>query len=383
MREYILVTLVSGLTTYLLAGLCRQLALRFGAVAPVRARDVHKVPIPYFGGVAMLGGVVLACLLARNLPFLGRHPLVSDDGMTICLAGAVICAVGVIDDLIDLPALAKAAGEVLAAGIVVAGGVRLFWIPLPNSIIALGTPTSILVTVLIIVLCTNAVNFVDGLDGLASGVVAIGSLAFFSYTYLLAHEQDFVVATTASLITAVTAGACLGFLPHNWHPAKMFMGDSGALLLGLLLASSTISLTGQVDSSALSARDGGLVPSYLPIVLPLVIVFIPMLDLVMGYIRRTWHGTWFFVADRQHLHHRLLARGHSHVRAVLLMYLWTAVLSFGTVFMGLARTWWSVVLTAVAVLVAILLTVANNHPRTPAPGQERPEPADGGAGASR
>lgn len=145
------------------------------------------------------------------MPFLGRHLLVADDALTICLAGVVICAVGVVDDLLDLPALAKAAGQVLAAGIVVTGGVRMFWIPLPNSIIALGTPTSILVTVFFIVLCANAVNFIDGLDGLASGVVAIGSLAFFSYTYLLAHEQDFVVATTTSLITAATAGACLGF----------------------------------------------------------------------------------------------------------------------------------------------------------------------------
>ena len=198
MREYLLVILTSGLTTYLLSGLCRQAALRWGAVAKVRSRDVHTVPIPYFGGVAMLGGVVLACLLARNMPFLGRHLLVADDAFTICLAGVVICSVGVVDDLLDLPALAKAAGQVLAAGIVVTGGVRMFWIPLPNSIIALGTPTSILVTVFFIVLCANAVNFIDGLDGLASGVVAIGSLAFFSYTYLLAHEQDFVVATTKS-----------------------------------------------------------------------------------------------------------------------------------------------------------------------------------------
>ncbi|MDN6812404.1 MAG: undecaprenyl/decaprenyl-phosphate alpha-N-acetylglucosaminyl 1-phosphate transferase, partial [Acidipropionibacterium jensenii] len=310
---------------------------------------------------AMLGGVALSCLLADNLPFLGRHPLVGDDAFTICIAGMTICAVGVVDDILDLPALAKAAGQVLAAGIVVTGGVRLFWIPLPNSIIALGTPTSILVTVLIIVLCANAVNFVDGLDGLASGVVAIGSLAFFVYTYLLAYEQDFVVATTASLITAVTAGACLGFLPHNWHPARMFMGDSGALLLGLLLASSTISLTGQVDSSALVASDGGLVPASLPIILPVVILCLPLLDLVMGYVRRTLHGTWFFVADKKHLHHRLLARGHSHVRAVLLMYLWSAVLSFGVVTMGLARSLWSVLVFLAGLGVTILLTLANNH----------------------
>ncbi|WP_130865563.1 MraY family glycosyltransferase [Acidipropionibacterium timonense] len=361
MREYLLVMMTAGLTTYLLAGGCRQLALRWGAVAKVRARDVHTVPIPYFGGPAMLGGLLLACLLARNLPFLGRHPVVSDDALTICLAGAVICAVGVIDDLLDLPALAKAAGQVLAAGIAVTGGVRMFWIPLPNSIIALGTATSILVTVFFIVLCANAVNFVDGLDGLAAGVVAVGALAFFSYTYLLAHEQDLVVATTASLITAVTAGACLGFLPHNWHPARMFMGDSGALLLGFLLATSTISLTGQIDSTVLTARNGGLVPAYLPIVMPLMVMAIPLLDLVMGYVRRTWHGTWFFVADKQHLHHRLLQRGHSHVRAVLLMYLWTAVLSFGTVGIGLVQRWWVIGAVAGAVVLCIVLTVANSR----------------------
>ena len=361
MREYLLVMLTSGLTTYLLSGLCRQAALRWGAVAKVRSRDVHTVPIPYFGGVAMLGGVALACLLARNMPFLGRHLLVADDALTICLAGVVICAVGVVDDLLDLPALAKAAGQVLAAGIVVTGGVRMFWIPLPNSIIALGTPTSILVTVFFIVLCANAVNFIDGLDGLASGVVALWSLVFFSYTYLLAHEQDFVVATTTSLITAATAGACLGFLPHNWHPARMFMGDSGALLLGLLLATSTISLTGQIDSTALTARGGGLVPAYLPIVVPLMVLAIPFLDLVMGYVRRTWRGTWFFVADKQHLHHRLLQRGHSHMRAVLLMYLWTTVLTFGTVFIGLEQTWWAIVIVVTGLGMCVLLTMANSH----------------------
>lgn len=361
MREYLLVMMTAGLTTYLVAGACRSVAVRVGAVARVRARDVHRTPVPYLGGVAMMVGLAMACLLARNLPFLGRHPAVSDDALTICLAAGVICLVGVIDDILDLPALAKAAGQVLAAGIVVTGGVRMFWIPLPDSIIALGTPTSILVTVVFIVLCANAINFVDGLDGLASGVVAIGSLAFFSYTYLLAHEQDLVVATTSSLITAVTAGICLGFLPHNWHPARMFMGDSGALLLGFLMATSTISLTGQIDSTTLTARNGSLVPAYLPIVLPLVILAIPLLDLTMGYVRRTWRGTWFFVADKQHIHHRLLQRGHSHVRAVLLMYAWTAVLSFGTVWVGLTPRWWSVTGAGLGLVVCVLLTLANSH----------------------
>lgn len=155
----------------------------------------------------------------------------------------------------------------------------------------------------------------------------------------------------------------MGFLPHNWHPAKMFMGDSGALLLGLLLATSTISLTGQIDSTALTAQGGGLVPAYLPIIVPLMVLAIPVLDLVMGYVRRTWRGTWFFVADKQHLHHRLLQHGHSHIRAVLLMYLWTTVLTFGTVFIGLERTWWAVVIVIAGLVMCVLLTMANSrHP---------------------
>ena len=369
MREYLVVVLTAGLTTYLLTGGCRQLASRLGAVAQVRGRDVHTVPIPYFGGLAMLGGTLVSALLATKLPFLGSHPVVSHDIRVICLAGAVICSVGIVDDLVDLAAWVKAAGQVLAAGIVVTGGVRMFWIPLPNSIIALGTTTSVLITVLFIVVCANAVNFVDGLDGLASGVVALGALAFFGYTYLLAHEQDLAVATTASLTTAVTAGICLGFLPHNWHPARIFMGDSGSLLLGFLLAVSTISLTGQIDSTVLTAQDGGLVPAYLPIVLPLMVIALPLADLVMGYVRRTWRGNWFFVADKQHIHHRLLRRGHSHVRAVLLMYLWTAVLSFGTVWIGLEPRWWSVTTVCALLASCIVLTIVGTrkHPAAPTP----------------
>lgn len=361
MREYALVMLTAFATTYLVAGLCRRLALRCGAVAKVRERDVHAVPIPYFGGLAMLAGCSAALLLATQLPFLGRHAVVRHDAGAILVAGAVICLVGVLDDVLDLPALVKAAGQVLAAGIVVLNGVRMFWIALPNRIIVLDTASSILITVIFIFLCVNAINFVDGLDGLASGVVAIGGLAFFSYTYLLAHEQDLVLATTASLVTVVIGGVCLGFLPHNFFPARMFMGDSGSMLLGLLLAASTISLTGQVDPAALSARGGGLLPSYLPIVLPFAIMALPLLDLVLAYARRTKAGTWWFVADKQHLHHRLLQHGHSQVRACLLMYLWTALISFGVVLLGTWLRWWTV--AGVLALAAIAAWLTISRPR--------------------
>ncbi|MDO4716037.1 MAG: MraY family glycosyltransferase [Propionibacteriaceae bacterium] len=337
MREYLLILLVAAAATYLLSGLARQVAERVGAVAKVRDRDVHTVPIPYFGGVAMLGGTALAFLLASQLPFLGKHSTVAYDTSVVLIAGALICGIGVIDDLLDLPAAAKFGGQCLAAGIIVVGGVRIFWIPLPNSIFALDDSLSIALTLVFILVCTNAVNFVDGLDGLAAGVVAIGAGAFFTYTYVLAYEQGLVRATTASLITVVICGVCLGFLPHNLHRARMFMGDSGAMLLGLLMAASSISFTGQFDPAALEVRAGDLLPTVLPIVLPVAIMVLPFLDLILAWVRRTMAGQWWFVADKQHLHHQLIARGHSHRAAVALMYAWTAVISFGLVGVGITQ----------------------------------------------
>ncbi|MGA4668568.1 MraY family glycosyltransferase [Propionibacteriaceae bacterium Y1923] len=356
MREYLLVLLIAAMATYLTSGLWRRIALRAGAVAKVRDRDVHAVPIPYFGGVAMLFGIAVAFLAAAQLPFLGRLEIVRHDSLVILAAGAVICLVGVVDDLLDLPAIVKFAGQVLAAGIVVVNGVRMYWIPLPNSIIALDTATSIMITVFFIVLCANAVNFVDGLDGLAAGVVAIGAGAFFLYTYLLAYEQDFVRATTASLVTVAVTGVCLGFLPHNFFPARMFMGDSGALLLGLMLAASTISLTGQIDSSQLRSTEGGLVPAYLPIILPVAILALPLLDLLLAYVRRTMAGRWWFKPDKQHLHHRLLQLGHSQPWAVGVMYLWTALISFGVILVGLYWNRWTAIGMSVALVVVIAVT---------------------------
>lgn len=335
MREYLLVALLAASATYLLSGLARQLAMRTGAVAKVRDRDVHVTPVPYFGGVAMLGGVALAFLMAQQLPFLGRHATVGRDAWVVFIAGVVICLIGVLDDLLDLPAAAKFGGQCLAAGIVVVGGVRIYWIPLPDSILALDDSMSIVLTAFFILVCTNAVNFVDGLDGLAAGVVAIGASAFFAYAYLLAYEQELVRATTASLITVVICGICIGFLPHNFHRARMFMGDSGAMLLGLLMAASTVSLTGQLDPSTLKTGGGDLLPAILPIILPFAIMFLPLLDLLLAYVRRTIAGNWWYVADKQHIHHQLLERGHSHRGAVTLMYLWTALVSYGVIGFGL------------------------------------------------
>lgn len=356
MREYLLVLLVAAGVTYLVASLARRLALRFNAVALVRDRDVHTKPVPYFGGLAMLAGTTAALIVATNLPWLGRFELVQRDAWAVFWASALICTVGVLDDMVELGALAKFAGQVLAAGIVVLNGLKIYWIPLPDRIISLDDVTSIAVAVFVILFCVNAINFMDGLDGLAAGVVGIGAAAFFVYAYLLSFEQELVRATTSSLLTVALVGICVGFLPHNVHRARMFMGDSGSMLLGFLLATSMISLTGQLDPSRIDPAGNALISAYLPLILPVAAMALPFLDLVSAYIRRTIAGRLWFQADKQHLHHRMLTLGHSHRAAVSLLWLWSAVIAFGVVIIGLTDTWWSYVLLAGGLAFAALLT---------------------------
>lgn len=356
MREYLLVLLVAAGVTYVGASLARRLAFRWNAVALVRDRDVHTTPVPYFGGVAMLAGTIAALILATNLPWLGRFEIVQRDAWAVFWAALLICTVGVIDDLFELGALAKFAGQTLAAGIVVLNGVKFYWIPLPDRIIALDNVASIALAVFVILVCVNAINFMDGLDGLAAGVVAIGAGAFFVYAYLLSYEQDLVRATTSSLLTVAIVGVCLGFLPHNVHRARMFMGDSGSMLLGFLFATSMISLTGQLDPSRINASGGALISSYLPLLLPLAVMALPFLDLISAYIRRTVAGRLWYQADKQHLHHRMLQLGHRHRVAVALLWLWSAVIAFGVVLIGITDGWWSWLVLPVGLVVAAVLT---------------------------
>ncbi len=367
MREYLLVFITAFAVTYLLAVLARELAMRFGAFARVRDRDVHEIPIPYFGGVAMLAGLGAAILVASKLPFLGHTPdrgHIFHDARAILLGGALICLVGVIDDIYELDPITKLAGEVLAAGVVVVQGVQLLWLPLPGggsvSMFTLGGSQAALLTVLIIVTTVNAVNFVDGLDGLAAGVVGIGAVAFFSFSVLLIFVNGQQIFTTAAMLTAALAGVCLGFLPHNFWPAKMFMGDSGALLIGLMLACSAISLTGQFSANNINEGIAGakasLLPEVLPLILPFAVLVVPFVDLVLAVVRRTRAGRSPFSPDKKHLHHRLLEIGHSQRRAVLVMYLWAGLVAFGVVVVSLFSGWWSAIGISVMAVSALLLT---------------------------
>ncbi|HJY24611.1 MAG TPA: MraY family glycosyltransferase, partial [Actinomycetes bacterium] len=251
MRAYLLCLSVAAAVTYLLTPAVRRLAVRVHAMTPVRDRDVHAIPTPRLGGVAMLFGFAAALLVGRELPLVQSVYEETDDPIALLSAAAIVCAVGAIDDKWGLDALTKFAGQTLAAGVMALQGIQLLWIPLPRiGTFVLPPELSTILTILVVVVMINAVNFVDGLDGLAAGIVAIGALAFFSYSYLFAVEGGYDRASTATLVTVVLGGMCLGFLPHNFSPARIFMGDSGAMLIGLLLAASTISLTGLLDPNA-------------------------------------------------------------------------------------------------------------------------------------
>ena len=367
MREYVLVFITALAVTYVLAVPARELAIRTNAVARVRDRDVHEIPIPYFGGVAMFGGLVAAFLVAGQLPFLGHSPirdLIFADARAVLIGGAVMCAVGVADDIFELDSVTKLAGQVLAAGVVVVQGVQFVWLPYPGgqtlNAFALDPSQAALLTIIVIVATVNAVNFIDGLDGLAAGVIGIGAVAFFSFSVSLVFLNDTERATTAALLTAALAGACFGFLPHNFFPARMFMGDSGSLLIGFLLACSAISLTGQFSTTTISRGVGGadasLLPALLPLFLPFSVLLVPFVDLLLAVVRRTRAGRSPYAPDKQHLHHRLLEIGHSQRRAVLVMYLWASLVAFGVVVVSLFSGWWSAAGISVMAGLALLLT---------------------------
>jgi UDP-GlcNAc:undecaprenyl-phosphate GlcNAc-1-phosphate transferase len=371
-REYLTVFLVAATVTYLLGVVAREVALRTGAVAKVRDRDVHAVPIPYFGGVAMLGGLGAAYLVGGRLPFLAlSDDRVFRDAAVVLAGGALICALGVLDDLIELDPLTKLGGQVLAAGILPAFQVQFYTLALPGGGQLATDPTqAALISVIVVVATVNAVNFVDGLDGLAAGVVGFGAVAFFAFSYKLADANGETLAITAAFLCAALGGACVGFLPHNFFPARLFMGDSGSMLIGFVLAASALTLTGQfamVDMTrGAGASQASLLPTLLPIILPVSILVVPFADLVLAVVRRTRAGRSPFAADKQHLHHRLLEIGHSHRRAVLIMWLWAGLIAFG----GVLASLYAGRVTTVILVVWFVATVAATFllPRLQRPG---------------
>ncbi|MBE9403083.1 undecaprenyl/decaprenyl-phosphate alpha-N-acetylglucosaminyl 1-phosphate transferase [Brachybacterium sp. p3-SID1565] len=354
MRIYLFLLLVAAAVSFLTTPAARLLARRVGAMTAVRARDVHDAVTPRLGGLAMFAGVTAALVLASRVPFLQGLYADSAQPWGILAAAGMVCLLGAADDKWDLDWVTKLAGQVLAALLLAWQGVQLVSLPI-GGVTLLSGRTSLILTVLVVVVSMNAVNFVDGLDGLAAGVMAIGGTAFFLYAYLLTRSASTTdYSSLAALITATMIGACLGFLPHNMARARIFMGDSGSMLLGLLLAASTITVTGQVDPARLTGAD--LFGQFLPILLPIAVMVVPFLDFALAVVRRIGSGRSPFHADKAHLHHRLLSLGHSKTTAVLIMYTWTVVISIGMLLPLVLDAQSVLLFWAVGVLIAVVLT---------------------------
>jgi UDP-GlcNAc:undecaprenyl-phosphate/decaprenyl-phosphate GlcNAc-1-phosphate transferase len=337
-RDYVLTLLVAAAVTYMLTPLVRAGATRIGALKQPRDRDVHVVPVATLGGLAMYGGLAAGLLVADQIVRLRQG--VAGTGMMsgLLLAGGLLVVIGIIDDRWGLSPLAKAAGQVAAGGILVATGTTLTWLPWPGGRTLIPTPNQCTVlTILIVVATINAVNFIDGLDGLAAGIVGIAAVSFFLYYYSLTKVLQLDALAAPALASAVLIGMCVGFLPHNFTPARIFMGDTGSMLLGLLLAYAAISSIASLSPANLTSEINRY-PVILPLLLPAALLVIPYTDLLLAVVRRTKAGLSPFAADRKHLHHRLLDIGHSQRTSVLIMYLWAALFSGGVVWLSLEKT---------------------------------------------
>jgi UDP-GlcNAc:undecaprenyl-phosphate/decaprenyl-phosphate GlcNAc-1-phosphate transferase len=367
-REYLLTVLVTAAVTYLLTPLVRRLAVAVGAMHAARDRDVHVVPIPLLGGLAMYGGLAVGLLVAAQIEPLRSVFTGSRMESGLLLAGGLIVLVGFADDRWGLNPLSKLAGQVAAGAVLVWSGAQVSWLPAPGgATLILTQDQATALTILVVVATINAVNFIDGLDGLAVGIVGIGAAAFFLYYYTLTKKLGLDEQTGPALASAVLAGVCIGFVPHNFYPARIFMGDTGSMLLGLLLAYAPISSIASLDYASLASRaayQGGTLnrfPEILPLILPAAILVIPYADLLLAVVRRTRAGKSPFAPDRQHLHHRLLDIGHSHRSSVLIMYLWATLFSGTVVWLSIART--QLFVLAVATVGAVLVLLLMSMPR--------------------
>lgn len=353
MKVYLAVVALTALISFALTPMARMLGVRGRVYTPSRKRDMHREPIPKLGGAAMAIAVIIVMGAASIVPFLSgiyQAPMVG-----ILLAILVVLIMGVADDLWDLHWIIKFAGQIVAAGVVAAAGIRVEampvgWIHVDNEL------AQIAITIFVIVLTINAFNFIDGLDGLAAGVAIIGGSAFFIYSYLLTRTINaYDYSNLSTLLTALLIGACIGFLPFNFHPARIFMGEVGAQLIGLLMATAAVAVT--ADLGALEGFRFRNIPAYMPILLPLAVMLLPLLDLVMAVLRRTARRSSPFTADRGHIHHKLVDGGYTHRQAVLLLYLWTFVVGYGAVSLTYFPAEIVIAVTLVAMALLVLLTL--------------------------
>ncbi|HWH35726.1 MAG TPA: MraY family glycosyltransferase [Acidimicrobiales bacterium] len=324
MRGYLIVLAVATFTTLLTTPLVRLVARRVGAVVRPDERRIHERPTPTLGGVAMYLGFLAAMATARSIPQFDGVFGSTSEPLGVVLGATVIFAVGLVDDLREVSAPAKVAGQVLAASILSLLGVTMLFFRIPfGDILLLSPDLAPLVTVLWVVGMANAVNLIDGLDGLAAGIVAIAAAAFFLYADRLFDEGFLPADSVSPLIAVVVLGMCLGFLPHNVHPARIFMGDGGSMLLGLLMATPTLLVGGQTNEGF----SGQTFFFFAPLFIPFFILGVPIVDMAFAIVRRASRRAGLATADKDHLHHRLMRLGHGQRRSVAILWVWTALLS--------------------------------------------------------
>ena len=286
---YGLVLVIAAGATAALTVPAKRIALRVGYVAHPGERTVHTKPIPYGGGASMFLGFMVAVLAAAAVPQL--RPIFQDSPeMTgVVLAAGAMFAVGLIDDVRDMSAPAKMAGQVLAASILYFSGVTMYELKIPLAGFFVLTPGIVpLITAAWVIALTNAVNLIDGLDGLAAGVVAIGGGALAIYGIRLQGLGLLPSDNIGPLVAVVACGICLGFLPFNFNPARIFMGDAGAHFLGLLMAASTMVIGGRVPTAV--PISGVTYFFFAPLFIPLLILGVPLVDMAFAFVRRTAQG---------------------------------------------------------------------------------------------
>jgi UDP-GlcNAc:undecaprenyl-phosphate GlcNAc-1-phosphate transferase len=327
---YLIIFLVAAGTTFGLTPLVRRLALRFRVIDHPSDRKIHPAPTPTMGGLAMWAGFLVAMITSRFLPFFEPMNLTAAEPLAAAVTCTLMTGLGVIDDRRGTSALAKLTAQIFIAGILVLLGVQLAYFVLPGEGLAiLGTDEAVPLTILWVVAAVNAVNLVDGLDGLAAGMVAIAAATFFVYVVRNGDTSD--TGSVAALLSVITVGVCIGFLPWNFHPARIFMGDTGSMLLGMLVAIATIAGVGR---NPVPPPRGEVAVIALPLLVPLLVLGIPFLDVLLAIVRRTRRGLGISHADKEHIFHRLMDIGHGHRETVLLMYLWSALVSGSALAIG-------------------------------------------------
>jgi len=375
MADYVIVLAVAFGATFLLTPLVRRLAVRVGAVVAPGERRVHVLPMPTLGGVAMYAAFLLAMAVAWRLDHFDAAFAGSSEPLGVVLAATVIFGVGVLDDLREVSAPAKMAGQVFAGSVLYLFGVTMFFFRVPYAdIVVLSPDIAPLVTVLWVVGMANAVNLIDGLDGLAAGIVAIAAGAYFLYGERLVDVGLIGEDNISPLVAVIVVGVCLGFLPHNFHPGRIMMGDSGALLLGMLMAASTMVVGGRTAES----YSGQTFFFYAPLFIPFLILGVPMLDTLFAIVRRAKRRQKVTAPDKEHLHHRLMRLGHGQRRSVLILWAWTAILSGFVLYPAYTDEGNALVPFGIAALGVALYTVLHPHARRERNGEV---PEDGGAPA--